>query len=59
MKTLQDLKNLIEAVENDLNQKGIAMSDVPIQKDFMNGINEISIDVNDYLGHIYAQLIID
>lgn len=53
IQTLQELKNLIYDVEEELRKDGLTASEVSLQTDFMNNLN-INLRVNTYLGHVYV-----
>jgi hypothetical protein len=57
MITLQDLKDKLEELETSLpeNQK---LSDIPLQHDRNDDYSDIDIEVYNYLGFIYATVII-
>jgi hypothetical protein len=51
MQTLQELKNLIYDVEQELERDGLSASEVYLQSDYMFPI-DINVRVGNYLGHI-------
>lgn len=53
MITLQDLKNTISKIEYDLQEKDLTAEDIIIQKNYLNHISEIDIDLQSYLGNYY------
>jgi hypothetical protein len=53
MQTLQELKNLIYDVEQELEKDGLSASEVCLQSDFMRPL-DINLRVGDYLGHIHV-----
>ena len=53
MQTLQELKNLIYDIEEELAKDGLSASEVNMQSDFMTNLY-IDLRVNSYLGHIYV-----
>ena len=57
MITLQDLKDKLEELETSLpeNQK---LSDIPLQHNRNDDYDDIDIEVYNYLGYIYATVVI-
>jgi len=55
MITLQTLKDRITELEESL-PDGIQMSDIPIQRTFMDRYDKLSIEMYDYLGFVYASI---
>lgn len=53
MQTLQELKNLIYDIEEELRKDGLSASEVSLQSDFMTNI-EFDLNVGTYLGHTYV-----
>jgi hypothetical protein len=53
MITLNDLIEAIEQVKQDAERKGLDISEIPIQNDFIHEANAIEMGLSDYLGHPY------
>lgn len=58
MITLQDLKDKIEELENSLPENQ-TLGDIPLQHNITNDYKDIDIEIYSYLGHYYANVIID
>lgn len=51
MVTLQDLKNVIQVVEDDLISKTrFSADEIPIKLDFLHEVESIELNLSDYLG---------
>lgn len=55
MQTLQELKNLIYDIEEELAKDGLSASEVTLQTDFMNNI-DFELNVGACLGHVYVRV---
>ena len=55
MQTLQELKNLIYDIEEEITKDGLSASEVTLQSDFMTNI-DFELNVGTYLGHVYVRV---
>jgi len=53
---LQDLKNKIEEIEQELENKGFSLDMVLIQDTYFDDEKEIELDLIDHYGYLYARL---
>ena len=58
MITLQDLKDKIEELETSLPENQI-LDDIPLQHSITDIYKDIDIEIYNYLGHYYANIIIN
>ena len=57
MITLKELKDKIEKIELEIQEKNISIENIYLQSDYMNHINDVELDFihDDYYG-VYAQI---
>jgi hypothetical protein len=61
MVTLQDLKNLVNTIEQDINEQGYKLEDISLRTNYMTDVKYIDIEIFNLncLGHIKAEIIIE
>lgn len=52
--TLQDLKDKIQSIENELKELNIPPDYAVLQSDFITEVQDVEMFVSDYLGHKYV-----